>query len=151
MDRTMQTTHVVMILACDQHTETTQRMLDEAQVGNWVVLSGEQARRVGHLQYTPLWPSTSSRVIFGFAERTVIELMLRALTQAVHNKKVCPTCLAFTWEAQQPLTPSPARDPVCGRVADCDHPSEQIYRGTTYYFCSTDCRDRFVRDPDMYV
>lgn len=151
MDRTMQTTHVVMILACDQHTETTQRMLDEAHVGNWVVLSGEQARRVGHLQYTPLWPSTSSRVIFGFAERTVIEQMLRALTQAVHNKKVCPTCLAFTWEAQQPLTPSPARDPVCGRVADCDHPSEQIYRGTTYYFCSTDCRDRFVRDPDMYV
>lgn len=147
----MQTVNVVMILACDQHAETTRRMLDDAQVDNWVVVSGEQACRVGHLQYTPLWPSTSSRVIFGFAERAVIERMLQALTQAVHNGKVCPTCLAFTWEAQQPLTPSLARDPVCGIVADCDRPTKQTYRGTTYYFCSSNCRSRFITDPDMYV
>src|SRR3970282_2173394 len=104
----MQTAHVVMILACDQHAETTRRMLDEAHVGNWVVASGEPARRGGHLRHTPLWPSTRSRVIFGFAERTVIEQMLQALTQAVHSGKVCPTCLAFTWEGQQRLKQSPA-------------------------------------------
>ncbi len=147
----MQTAHVVMILACNQHAETTGRILDEAQVDNWVVVSGEQARRVGHLQYTPLWPSTSSRVIFAFAEQTVIEQMLQALTQAVHNGTVCPTCLAFTWEAKQPLTPSPMRDPVCGMVADRDRSPKQTHGGTTHYFCSTDCRDRFVKDPDMYV
>ena len=82
----MQTVHVVMILACDQHAETTRGMLDEAQVGNWVVMSGEQARRVGHLQYTPLWPSTSSRVIFGFAERAVIEKLIRGMQREYFEK-----------------------------------------------------------------
>lgn len=45
-----------------------------------------------------------------------------------------------------------ATDPVCGMKV---HPNEtdlQIeHGGKTYYFCSTDCGDRFVNDPEKYL
>lgn len=149
-ERVMETGQVVMILACDGHVETIRRMLDDAKVGSWIVLSGEQARRAGHLAYVPLWPSTAPHIMFGFADRTVTERMLEALTEAVHSGGVCPTCVAFTWEGKQALTPRPVRDPVCRTLADHDHALKETYKATTYYFCSADCRDRFVRDPERY-
>jgi Cu+-exporting ATPase len=26
-----------------------------------------------------------------------------------------------------------------------------VYNGTTYYFCSTECRDKFAKEPQKYV
>lgn len=147
----METGQVVMILACDGHAETIRRMLDEARIGSWIALSGEQARRAGHLTYAPLWPSTAPHVIFGFADLTATERMLEALAEAVHSGGVCPTCLAFTWEGKQALTPAPVRDPVCRTLADRAHALTETYKATTYYFCSRDCRGRFVKDPERYA
>ncbi len=146
----MPAAQVVMILACDAHAETIQRMLDESKVGTWVALPAEQARRAGHLQPTPLWPSTSPHVIFGFADRAVMVATLQRIVEAVHARKLCPTCLAYTWEASQTMTPDLALDPVCGTVIERERSPSQLREATMYYFCSMDCRDRFIKDPKRY-
>ena len=45
-----------------------------------------------------------------------------------------------------------AIDPVCGMtVTKAKAAASFDYKGTTYYFCSTGCRDRFAKEPDKYV
>jgi Cu+-exporting ATPase len=47
---------------------------------------------------------------------------------------------------------APAIDPVCGMTVDPARAAgEHAYHGTTYYFCSTSCRDRFKQDPERYL
>jgi YHS domain-containing protein len=147
----MQTTQIVIILSCDAHAETIRRMLDEGKVGTWVVVPGEQARRAGHLQFTPWWPSTSPHVIVGFGDRAVMGQALQRIVRAVHSGTVCPSCLAYTWDAKQTMTPDLVLDPVCGMVADRQRSPHQVHEGVTYHFCSIDCRDRFAKDPERYV
>ena len=44
-----------------------------------------------------------------------------------------------------------ATDPVCGMSVDeADAPAEVEHKGTTYYFCSTDCREEFDANPEDY-
>ncbi len=147
----MEPAHVVMILSCDAHVETIRQILDEENVGTWVIVPGEQARRAGHLQYIPVWPSTSPHVIFGFADLAVIKQTLQKIVQAVNNRTVCPACLAYTWEVTQTMRPDLALDPVCRIVADREHSPRQAHEDSIYYFCSIDCRNRFARDPARYV
>jgi YHS domain-containing protein len=52
-------------------------------------------------------------------------------------------------------TSTTARDPKCGMKLD---PAKSIasgntleYRGTTYYFCSKECKETFRKDPDQYL
>ena len=44
------------------------------------------------------------------------------------------------------------RDPVCGMEL---RPGQEVaqaqYQGRTYYFCSHECRDLFVKNPAEYV
>lgn len=43
-------------------------------------------------------------------------------------------------------------DPVCGmRIDTEDAAATAEYEGTTYYFCSQGCHDRFVADPASYT
>jgi Cu+-exporting ATPase len=45
-----------------------------------------------------------------------------------------------------------AIDPVCGMSVDeQDAPEKLDYEGTTYYFCSTDCRQEFEANPEDYA
>ncbi len=45
-----------------------------------------------------------------------------------------------------------ARDPVCDMEVDESEAAETAeYRGDTYYFCSTECKNRFVADPESFV
>ena len=45
-----------------------------------------------------------------------------------------------------------AKDPVCGMAVDGDRStSASAYRGDTYYFCSTSCRDKFEKEPAKYA
>lgn len=42
-------------------------------------------------------------------------------------------------------------DPVCGmQVDDQTAPAESNYQGTTYYFCSEECKETFDRQPQQY-
>lgn len=43
-------------------------------------------------------------------------------------------------------------DPVCGmRIDPAGAAASEQYDGYTYYFCSTNCRDLFMADPQRYV
>ncbi|HEX2063735.1 MAG TPA: YHS domain-containing protein [Acidimicrobiales bacterium] len=45
-----------------------------------------------------------------------------------------------------------ATDPVCGMsVEESDAPATAHFEGTTYYFCSTDCKEEFESDPGSYA
>ena len=44
------------------------------------------------------------------------------------------------------------KDPVCGMaVEENKAASTATYQGTTYYFCSENCKAKFLQDPDRYV
>lgn len=44
------------------------------------------------------------------------------------------------------------QDPVCGMTIDSDTAKARVeVGGTTYYFCSTSCRQVFEADPERYV
>lgn len=44
-----------------------------------------------------------------------------------------------------------ATDPVCGMSVDeGDAPAKVEHKGTTYYFCSTDCGEEFEANPEDY-
>jgi YHS domain-containing protein len=46
----------------------------------------------------------------------------------------------------------PVADPVCGMSVDPATANEKMdYAGTTYYFCSAACKQRFAADPEKYV
>jgi Cu+-exporting ATPase len=45
-----------------------------------------------------------------------------------------------------------AIDPVCGmEVDERTTPEKVTHEGTTYYFCSSDCRDEFKTSPEDYI
>lgn len=44
------------------------------------------------------------------------------------------------------------RDPVCGmEVVAGNAKAATVFRGRTYYFCSTSCRDKFEAAPTTYL
>ena len=44
------------------------------------------------------------------------------------------------------------KDPVCGMtIGDKDAAATSAYKGTTYYFCSTSCKEKFEKDPASHV
>jgi YHS domain-containing protein len=46
---------------------------------------------------------------------------------------------------------APVMDPVCGMQVSRDSEWTAEYDGRTYYFCSQDCRDKFMEDPGAYA
>ncbi len=43
-------------------------------------------------------------------------------------------------------------DPVCSMQIDDQNASEKSqHQGTTYYFCSADCKRKFDQQPEQYV
>jgi len=44
------------------------------------------------------------------------------------------------------------KDPVCGMMVDEKKAKlTSIYRGKTYYFCSTNCKKTFDKNPSEYI
>ena len=44
------------------------------------------------------------------------------------------------------------RDPVCGMQVDPRNAAATMeYQSQTYYFCSEDCRQKFMQNPAQYV
>lgn len=45
-----------------------------------------------------------------------------------------------------------AKDPVCGmQIEEADAVGSVEHEGTTYYFCSEDCKSEFEADPAAYA
>ncbi len=52
----------------------------------------------------------------------------------------------------QQMSADKAVDPVCGMtVVKANAKATYDYKGTTYYFCSTGCKESFVKDPEKYL
>jgi P-type Cu+ transporter len=48
--------------------------------------------------------------------------------------------------------PPPEKDPVCGMMVDSGRAAGKItYHGKTYFFCSTQCAERFEREPEKFL
>jgi YHS domain-containing protein len=59
--------------------------------------------------------------------------------------------LAVGLAAQQKAAET-AVDPVCGMtVVKADAKATFDYKGTTYYFCSTNCKESFAKEPEKYL
>jgi Cu+-exporting ATPase len=44
------------------------------------------------------------------------------------------------------------KDPVCGMdVEEGTAAGKSVYKGQTYYFCSTGCKAAFDKDPEKYL
>ncbi len=44
------------------------------------------------------------------------------------------------------------KDPVCGmQIEEADSAGQTDHEGTTYYFCSTACKDKFEASPEDYT
>ncbi len=45
-----------------------------------------------------------------------------------------------------------AKDPVCGMDVDEEKATAKVeHQGTTYYFCSEGCSEKFKQNPDEYL
>lgn len=44
-----------------------------------------------------------------------------------------------------------AVDPVCGMIVIPKDAESAVHAGTTYYFCSPTCREKFVTSPSTYL
>jgi len=54
--------------------------------------------------------------------------------------------------AAQQKSADTAVDPVCGMtVVKANAKATFDYKGTTYYFCSTGCKDSFAKEPEKYL
>ena len=43
-------------------------------------------------------------------------------------------------------------DPVCGMELETkEAKASSVYKGTTYYFCETDCKTNFDKNPERYI
>ncbi|MEM0374228.1 MAG: YHS domain-containing protein [Sulfolobaceae archaeon] len=42
-------------------------------------------------------------------------------------------------------------DPVCGMEVDQNSKYKYMYKGNTYYFCSSHCLKEFQKDPEKYL
>lgn len=45
----------------------------------------------------------------------------------------------------------PSNDPVCGMKVESNSPHRTEYKGQTYYFCSSDCKEEFMANPEQYA
>jgi YHS domain-containing protein len=44
------------------------------------------------------------------------------------------------------------KDPVCGMDVDPSKtPYKTVYKGEIYYFCSSECKKAFEKDPEHYL
>lgn len=50
-----------------------------------------------------------------------------------------------------PVPPEKVKDPVCGMMVETATAKTAVHGGTIYYFCSTDCREKFEASPEKYA
>lgn len=74
--------------------------------------------------------------------------ILENLTEILSDKKIVNRNLKHN---RMPNTPI-LIDPVCGMKVSAKHAIyTHTHKRTTYYFCASGCKKRFVKKPDVYV
>src|SRR5262245_26525906 len=71
--------------------------------------------------------------------------------QPASTKRPCD-CTFINVQSQNSKEFTMAIDPVCGMEVDERTTKDKAtHEGTTYYFCSLDCREEFQASPEDYV
>ena len=53
--------------------------------------------------------------------------------------------------AEEVIEEAAVIDPVCGKEVTVESEWTAEYEGVTFYFCSQDCRDKFIEEPGKYL
>jgi len=81
---------------------------------------------------------------------SVVRMIVAALSKGFSEMMSPPSSAGGTNQGAQQRPPSAAgggplkRDPVCGTYIPVDHSVRKVIRGETLYFCSPECRDKYV-------
>lgn len=142
---------MMMIVACDIHSDAVMNVLDTQHIGDWVLLPTMQGRRMGRLEYLPPDREHTCDVFLATADTPGVARTLESLKRAIQGKHLCPNCLAFVWETSQVFLANAALDPVCGMAVNSDRALSETHAGVSYYFCCSECRNRFLESPDTYT
>ncbi len=68
--------------------------------------------------------------------RNIVGYILRGFSEMLHTRQSGP-------RPSVPLTGELKKDPVCGTYTAAATSLQQTVDGQTFYFCSTQCRDKF--------
>jgi YHS domain-containing protein len=68
-------------------------------------------------------------------------------------KRICLALMlaGAAFAADAPKKTAEAKDPVCQMTVDPKTSEKTDYQGKTYYFCSKEDKDSFVKNPGKYV
>jgi YHS domain-containing protein len=61
------------------------------------------------------------------------------------------TLTGAAFAADAPKKAAEVKDPVCQMTVDTKSAEKADYKGKTYYFCSREDKDAFVKNPGKYV
>jgi len=140
----------ISILACADHVELLERLLDEAGILSWTVLPALQSRRQGFLQHVPRRHPDQCRLVLGFGGAREVQGSARAILQARDAGQVCAECTVFTWPAHQAFQGDLYLDPVCDKVVGATQAVTIEAGEETFHFCSQECREEFQHHPELY-
>ena len=140
----------IAILACADHIELLEKLLDEGNVLTWSVLPALQSRRQGFLQHVPRRHPDQCRLVLGFGGKPEIQGSVRAILKARDAGQLCAECTVFIWPAQQAFQGDLHLDPVCDEVVGANRALLLEVAGETFHFCSPECRDEYQQHPDLY-
>lgn len=74
--------------------------------------------------------------------RSVVNMILRGFSELMQSH-IAPQSRP-TPDQSVPLTGELKKDPVCGTYTAAASSIQQTIRGQTFYFCSPQCRDKYV-------
>jgi|GEM_PF-1782182 len=142
--------HILMIAPCEGHAQAVMRILDEQRIADWMLIPTGQCRRMGKLDFIPSMTDSSCDVIISIADPKAIERALAALCAAEQQNEICANCLAYIWPVTRVSLGHHALDPICNMSVERNKALFVDYHGTQFYFCSAECRDRFLDSPEAY-
>jgi YHS domain-containing protein len=85
----------------------------------------------------------------GYAEG--MKLIVTAVLFAGLAGVTATSMLAQDKKTDQKAVPKEASDPVCGMTVDPKTSEKADYKGKTYYFCSEDDKNTFLKAPDKFI
>ena len=74
--------------------------------------------------------------------RSVVSMILRGFSELMHSESRPQS--GPTPGKDVPLSGELKKDPVCGTYTAAASSIQQTIRGQTFYFCSPQCRDKYV-------
>lgn len=74
--------------------------------------------------------------------RNIVGVVLRGFTQMMHQSQTASR--QSTPGGSIPLTGELKKDPVCGTYTAAATSLQQTVHGQTFYFCSAQCRDKYL-------